>query len=183
MEVKTDTRFVLFDHHNDYRDTFILKLNVFTKTNLECCLIITMITGIFVTFMFRLNVVLKNPLVCSFIITVITRIFVTFMFRLNMFLKSTLVCSLIITITAKLFATFMFRQNVCQIWQLARLFVILLFISHLTLRNFFLPHYNTLADSGQRPEARGRGGEWNPGAAHGEKFAITLFISAWLHSK
>ena len=44
----------------------------------------------------------------------------------------------------------------------------------LTLRNFFLPHYNTLADSGQRPEARGRGGESNPGAAHGEKFAITL---------
>ena len=104
---------MLFDHHNDYRDTFVLKLNVFMKTNLECCLIITMITGIFVTFMFRLNVVLKNPLVCSFIITVITRIFVMFMFRLNMFLKTTLVCCLIITITTRLFATFMFRLNMC----------------------------------------------------------------------
>ena len=72
---------MLFDHHNDYRDTFVLKLNVFTKTNMECCLIITMITGIFVTFMFRLNVVLKTTLVCCLIITITTRLFATFIFR------------------------------------------------------------------------------------------------------
>ena len=94
-------------------NTFMHRLNMFSKTAWICILLVTLLITRLSFYIFSLmpsfvlNMSGQATLCCSLIVTLVTSILDTFMFRLNMSRQMTLLRSLIVTVITIKFDTFM----------------------------------------------------------------------------